>query len=102
MPKRPLKPPSENAVRFVLGAVLTVQQIGKLLLAGRKEPRMCPRCAYKLVDPTGRRYGGRGKPWVHAWRCSGCRAQYESDSATGAFKNPAAGASKDRPKGRAG
>lgn len=89
MPKRPIKPPSENTVRFVLGAALTVQQIAKLLLAGGKEPRMCPRCSYKLVDPTGRRFGGRGKPWIHGWRCGGCRSQYESDGATGAFKDPA-------------
>lgn len=94
MPQPFIKPPSENAVRFVLGALLTVQQVGKLMLAGRKEPRMCPRCSYKLVDATGRRYGGRGKPWVHGWRCSGCRSQYESRGATGPFRDPAKGAAR--------
>lgn len=88
MPQRPTKPPSQNTIRFVLGALLTVQEIGKLLLAGRREPRMCPRCAYKLVEPLGRRWAGRGKPWVHAWRCGGCRSLYESDGATGAFRHP--------------
>lgn len=82
------KPPSNNTVRFVLGAVLTVQQVGKLLLAGRKEPRMCPRCAYKLVEPAGRRWAGRGKPLIHAWRCGGCRSYYESEGATAAFRDP--------------
>lgn len=87
MPRR-IKPPSDNTVRFLLGAALTVQHLGKLLLAGRKEPRMCPRCAYKLVEPAGRRWGGRGKPWIHAWRCGGCRSHYESKGATGAFWDP--------------
>ncbi len=89
MPQPLIKPPSENTVRFVLGALLTVQQVGKLMLAGRKEPRMCPRCAYKLVDATGRRYDGRGKHWVHGWRCGGCRSLYESHGATAPFREPA-------------
>jgi hypothetical protein len=88
MPKLPKKPPSQNTIRFVLGALLTAQHFGKILLSGRKEPRMCPRCAYKLVEPAGRRWAGRGKPWVHFWRCGGCRALYESEGAEGPFTTP--------------
>lgn len=88
MPRRPIKPPSQKTMRFLLGAALTVQQLGKLLLAGRKEPRMCPRCAYRMVEPAGRRWAGRGKPLIVRWRCHGCRSLYESDGMTGPFKSP--------------
>ncbi|MFZ9887275.1 MAG: hypothetical protein ACO3JL_07215 [Myxococcota bacterium] len=82
----PRKPPSQTTVRLALGAFLTVQEFAKLLLAGRKEPRMCPRCAYKLVEPTGQRFTGFGKPRRHLWACTGCRARYESDDEKGPFR----------------
>lgn len=84
----PRKPPSQTTVRLALGAFLTVQELAKLLLAGRREPRMCPRCAYKLVEPAGRRFTGRGRAWRHLWTCTGCRAQYESDDEKGPFRAP--------------
>ena len=88
MPKLPPNKIPRNAIRFGLGALLTVQEFGKMWLAGRKEPRMCPRCAYKMVQPNGRRYAGKDKPWRHKWHCEGCRAQYESDGAQGPFRTP--------------
>jgi len=88
MAPRPIKRPSQNTIRFALGALLTVQQFAKIMLAGRKEPRMCPKCAYRMVEPAGKRWAGRGKPWVHAWQCHSCRANYESHGADAPFRTP--------------
>jgi hypothetical protein len=90
---RPLapKPPklTPQRMQLALGALLTLGQLGKMMLEGKRDLRACPRCAYRMVEPIGRRRrAGELRRNIHVWRCAGCRAEYESAGPSDPFETP--------------